>query len=144
MGFLESGFGIFALIMVWNVFLLGFGGVTTAPYIVDQNLSGLGEVGTVSVNLVNPGTTPSAYISPTTTPEENVPFFSQAFGFVSETANFVGKIIFAGADAIEQSAIPAPLNWVLSTIIRIIMGGYIGLFLYTLVTGWKGGGVSGA
>jgi len=144
MGFLENGFPLFTLIVVWNIFLLGFGGVVASPFLADANVSGLETIGQVNLNLVNPITVPTAYIATTTTPEENVPFFEQAYATITTTANVVQKIIFGGSTAIAQSGIPSPLNWVLSTIISIFMTGYIGLFLYTLVSGWKGGGVSGA
>lgn len=144
MGFLEQGFPLFSLIVIWNIFLLGFGGVTSSSLIQDQNFSGLQTIGEVNVNLVNPGTTAVPYIAPTTTPEENVPRFQDAGVFVTGTWNVVSKVIFGGADAIEQTGIPAPLDWVLGTIIRIFMAGYIGLFAYTLVSGWKGGGVGAA
>lgn len=144
MGFLETGFPFFSVIVVWSIFLLGFGGVSSSPYLQDQNFTGLESIGTVQVNLVNPTSTNQPYIAPTTTPEENVPFLTQAFESVNQTQSLVSKVIFGGADAIQNSGIPSPLNWVLSLIIKIFMTGYIGLFLYTLVSGWKGGGVGGA
>lgn len=144
MGFLEQGFPIFSLIVIWNIFLLGFGGVTSSSLIQDQNFSGLTTIGQVNVNLVNPSTSPDPYIAPTTTPEENVPRFQDAASFVNDTWNIVSKVIFGGSDAIEQSQIPSPLDWMLGLILRVFMAGYIGLFAYTLVSGWKGGGVGNA
>lgn len=143
MGFLETGFGVFALIIIWNIFLVGFGGIPNSAFISDQNFSGLERVGQVNVNLVDPVIPVIPYVTPTTNPEENKPFFPEAFGLVSQTQKLASKIIFGGADAIEQSAIPSPLNWVLSLIIKIFMTAYVGLFLYTLASGILGGSLVG-
>lgn len=134
MGFLETGFPIFAIILLWNVYLVGFGGIPQSDYLDEQNLS-------VSVNDIDQSSTqPTPYISPTESPEPNIPFLSDAFDGAIKTANLVRQITFGGAEALDRSGIPQPINQIVSFIFQAFMFGYIALLLFTFVSAIRGGG----
>lgn len=139
MGFLETGFPIFALILVWNIYLVGFGGIPESNYLDAQDLS-------VTIQGIDQSIDPATpYIAPTETPEGNIPFLSDAFDGAIKTGSLVSKVALGGAEALNRSGIPQPINMIVSFIFQAFMIGYLSLLFFAFVSAIRGGaGASGA
>lgn len=129
-GFLEAGFGIFVLIVIFNIMLLGFGGIDSSSII------GLNEASACSSG--------DSYISPTSNPEQGTGGSTQAVCSLGYIIGIVSRILFTAGDMITQVGIPFPINFILSTVINVFMTGYLALLIYTGISAFFGGGVGGA
>jgi hypothetical protein len=140
MGFLETGFPIFSIIVIWNVLLLGFGGISDSQFLTTQLPAGINHPTELDPNSVQTQTsTGTPYIAPTTVPEQNIPFFNQVFDAITASIGFLFKLLFGAAEAIEKSSIPSPINWILSTIIYFFVTGYIAAYGQQLLGSTSGG-----
>lgn len=129
-GFLEAGFGLFVFVVLFNILLVGFGGL---PH---SSIFNLNEASSCSNG--------NSYISPTTTPEQGTGGLTQAVCSLNFILGILSRVLFSAGEMITQIGIPSPINLILGAILNIFMTAYTALLIYTGISAFTGGGVGGA
>lgn len=145
MGFRETGYFFLILIMFFNIGLTFFApGATTSSYILQHGGTELDSTSQIDYGQIpTTGSGGSTFVasSPTTT---NPPTTTQANKPTNDSFAYVYSLIndllFAGANAVEQSGIPYPLDWIFAFVIKAFVTCYAFIFGLEILTAVRGGG----
>lgn len=136
--FQDTAFSLYLVFMLWNIMLLGFGGIHESAFLNSLSINGVQAHGNPSSQVTT--TVGSPYIAPTTVPEENIPFISDVLGTVSKAFSLISSFFLGASEAILNSGIPYPISWILSTFVAIFTFIYTLIFGFKLASAIKGGG----
>lgn len=145
MGLYDFGEYLFGSIVLMNIMLIAFGGLTDTGFILNDGIpSGVHTINTININQLDQnGTfsgTPYAVANNTTSIQNSNFFESLGFNKLPAIVQYITMALFGFAIAINYIGLPGIIAWPLITAISIFMLFYAGFFFLRIVGSLRGGG----